>query len=310
MQNCVSKTSILKKGFALPVFIFSVFASLLLVQPALATIRVVDDLGRTVALEGPPRRIIPLYGAFTEMLFAIGAGSRVIGRTEADAIPPEIVRLPSVGTHMRPNVELIIGLKPDLVIQSGSRLADMPELERVRAAGIPVAVFSPKTFDQVFSTMERLGELTGEASEAKSIVAGLKGRLDAVKTQIADVRTPTRVFFEIRAEPLTGAGRGGIVQQVLEAAGAQNVVNVEKPIAQMNFETVLLENPDVYIVQKGPMNRNHSPPAQRTHFDRLKSVREGRVLFVDEMIFSRPGPRCVDGVEQLAAELYPERFKK
>jgi iron complex transport system substrate-binding protein len=69
-----------------------------------------------------------------------------------------------------------------------------------------------------------------------------------------------------------------------------------------------MEDPDVYIVQKGPMNRNPSLPSERTHFDRLKAIREERVLFVDELIFSRPGPRCVDGVELLAAKLYPERF--
>jgi iron complex transport system substrate-binding protein len=211
---------------------------------------------------------------------------------------------------MRPNVELIIGMKPDLIIQSGSRLDDMPELERVRAVGIPVAIFAPKTFEQVFSTMERLGVLTGETRAAERAVAALRGRLETVKARTAGVQKATRVFFEIRAEPLTGAGRGGIVQQVLQAAGAENVVNVEKPIVQVNFETLLLEDPDVYIVQKGPMNRNPSPPGERAHLDRLKSIREGKVLFVDELIFSRPGPRCVDGVELLAAELYPDRFGK
>jgi iron complex transport system substrate-binding protein len=278
--------------------------------PAAATFQIVDDLGKTVILQEPPKRIIPLYGAFTEMLFTIGAGPRVIARTEADSHPSEIVRLPSVGTHMRPNVELIIGLKPDLVIQSGSRLDDMPELERVRAVGIPVAIFAPKSFEQIFSTMERLGVLTGESKKAQSAVSDLRSRLEAVKAGIAGIQQPATVFFEIRAEPLTGAGRGGIVQQVLENAGAVNVVKVEKAIVQMNFETLLMEEPEVYIVQKGPMNRNPSPPGERTHFDKLKSVREGRVLFVDELIFSRPGPRCVDGVELLAAKLYPERFGK
>jgi iron complex transport system substrate-binding protein len=280
----------------------------MLPTPAAATIQIVDDLGKTVTLKDPPKRIIPLYGAFAEMLFTIGAGPRVIARTEADSHPSEIVRLPSVGTHMRPNVELIIGMKPDLVIQSGSRLDDMPELERVRAVGIPVAIFAPKSFEQVFYTMERLGVLTSESQTAQSAVADLRKRLETVRSRIADAGKATRVFFEIRAEPLTGAGRGGIVQQVLEAAGAENVVHVEKAIVQMNFETLLMEDPDVYIVQKGPMNRNPSLPSERTHFDRLKAIREERVLFVDELIFSRPGPRCVDGVELLAAKLYPERF--
>lgn len=279
------------------------FGSFALCHDGAPAVQVQDDSGETIVLEKPAERVIPLYGAFAEILFAIGAGSGVIARTQADEHPEAIVRLPSVGTHMRPNVEMILGLKPDLVVQSASRREATAEMERLRAAGIPLAVFAPNSFQQLFSTMRRLGVLTGREEEALAKEAELRGRLEKATSIIDPGERRPRVFFEVRAEPLTGAGRGGIVQDILNFSGAENVLKSEKAIVQYGFESLLLDDPDIYIVQRGPMNRNPLPPAERAHFPRLRSIREGRVIFVDELLFSRPGPRCVDAVEQLAAEL-------
>jgi iron complex transport system substrate-binding protein len=270
---------------------------------------VTDDVGQPIELGRPAQRLISLYGAFAEMLYAVGAGSRLVARTQADRIPAEIERLPSVGTHMRPNVELIIGLKPDLVVQSASRRQATPELDRLREAGIPVAVFSPASIDDVFLTMLRLGALTGTVDTAEKVVKQLRERLERARSRVAAVEKPLRVFYEIRAEPLTTAGAGSIVHGIIEAAGARNAVPNEKGIVQYNFEALLLADPDVYVVQRGPMNRNPVEPGKRPHFERLRSVREGRVVFVDELMFSRPGPRSVDAVEELARAVYPELFR-
>jgi len=274
------------------------------------SIEIVDDLGQKIVLAKPAGRIIPLYGAFAEMLFSIGAGNAVIARTQADVFPPELAPLPSVGTHMNPNVEMILGLKPDLVILSASLRQETPEIARLTDSGIPVAVFSPKTFDEIFTVIERLGSISGHAQQASAFSANLAGRLGAVRDKLAGIKTRPRVFFEIRAEPLTGAGHGSIVDEILKAAGAQNALDSDKAIVQYSLEALLIQEPDFYIVQQGPMNRGPAPPEKRAHFDRLKCVREGRVLAADEFIFSRPGPRCVDAVERLAAALYPERFGK
>ncbi len=277
--------------------------------PSSLALQVIDDAGQSIELRQPARRVIPLYGAFAEMLFAVGAGSQVVARTQADRIPAEIEQLPSVGTHMRPNVELIIGLKPDLVVQSASRREATPELDRLREAGIPVAIFSPVSLDEVFSTMLRLGSLTGHAESAEKAVLQLRERLERIRSRVISVEKPLSVFYEIRAEPLTTAGAGSIVHRIIEAAGARNAVPNEKGIVQYNFEALLLADPDVYVVQKGPMNRNPLEPGKRSHFDRLRSVRGGRVVFVDELMFSRPGPRSVDAVEELARAIYPELFR-
>lgn len=295
------KLSSLISGIAL---LLTIFGSAV---PARA-VEISDDLGQKIVLAKPAGRIIPLYGAFAEMLFPIGAGDAVIARTQADLFPPELALLPSVGTHMNPNVEMILGLKPDLVIVSASRRQETPEITRLADSGIPIAVFSPKKFDEIFSVIERLGVISGHAQQASDFSASLAGRLAVVRDRLAGIKTRPKVFFEIRSEPLTGAGHGSIVDEIIWAAGAQNALDSDKAIFQYSLEALLFQDPDFYIVQQGPMNRSPAPPDRRAHFDRLKCVREGRVLTADEFIFSRPGPRCVDAVERLASALYPEKF--
>lgn len=274
-----------------------------------AAVEITDDLGQTITLARPARRIIPLYGAFSEMLFAIGAGRQIAARTQADQFPPEMANLPSVGTHMKPNVEMVLGLKPDLVIQSEARNAAGDEIRKIREAGIPVAVFGPGQFEDIFSVMRRLGILAGCEKEAEAAVAGLRARLQAVRARVGDVPRKRKVFFEVRSEPLAAAGQDSVVQQVIDAAGAENVVKSQRAIVQYNVETLLTNEVDWYVVQKGPMNRNPPEPARRTHFDRLRAVRDGKVFAVDELVYSRPGPRSVQAVEELARTLYPERFE-
>ncbi len=271
-------------------------------------VTILDDLGREVALSQPAKRVIPLYGAFAEMLYALGAGKEIAARTQADQFPAEIVKLPSVGTHMRPNVEMIIGLKPDLVVQSASRWEVTAEMERLHSAGIPVAVFAPNTFEEVFSVMERLGVLVGRSDQAHEVVVSLKRRLATVSERLPKVRDGRKVFFEVRPEPLTAAGRGSMVQDILTAAGAENVLKSERAIVQYNFEALLVADPDFYLVQRGPMSHNPLPPGKRPHFAQLRAVRQGKVILVDEYLYSRPGPRCVEAVEELARVLYPENF--
>ncbi|HAA02223.1 MAG TPA: iron ABC transporter substrate-binding protein [Syntrophobacteraceae bacterium] len=288
-------------------------AGFLLFHPAAVhagPVVVTDDWGQTIQLPGPAQRIIPLYGAFAEMLFAIGAGPQVVARTDADQEPPEVTRLPAVGTHMRPNVEMIVALKPNLVVQSASRRVAMPEIQRVVEAGIPVAVFSPNSFDDIFRTMKRLGVLAGHEEAAAQMEQNMRQRLQDVAARLAATSVRPRVFFEVRAEPLSAAGRGSMVQHILDAVKAENVVEGDKAIVQTDLEMLLLANPDYYVVQQGPMNRNPVPPGERQHFQRLRAVQHHRVILVDEYLFSRAGPRCVDAVEQLAAALYPERFSR
>ncbi len=267
-----------------------------------------DDTGRELLLERPAERIIALYGAYNEILAAMGLENRLVGRTRADLLPPSILSRPSIGTHMRPNVELVLALEPDLVIQSAGRREATVVVDQLRRHGCNVAVFQPHNFTELFEVIKRLGLLTGEPEAASRLIQSLRSRLEAVEERLRTVRHRPRVFFEVRYPNLLGAGRESIVNDVIERSGGTNCLDVQRKLVRIGMEALIKSDPEVYVLQEGPMNRAPSSPVERPHFNALKAVREGRILKVDEQVFSRPGPRSVDAVEILASFLHPERF--
>ena len=282
---------------------------LLLVTSAVvsaAEVRVTDDLGQVIALKEPAQRIISLYGAYSEILFAIGAGDRLVARTSSDKFPPSILDKPSVGTHLRPNMELVLGLQPDLIIDAVGMKHGHEVIRQIQQKGLTVAVFQPRSFAELFSVIDRLGILTGEEPKAQALVNGQSSRLGQIDLRLAKSKDRPKVFFEVRYPNLLGAGQGSIVNDVILKAGGVNCLPNEKKLVRINIETLIDYDPDVYVVQKGPMNRNPGSPESRPNFQVLKAVQQGRVFFVDEYVFSRPGPRSVEAVEKLAAYLHPE----
>jgi iron complex transport system substrate-binding protein len=271
-------------------------------------IQIVDDLGRKVTLTSPAKRIIALYGAYNEILAAMGLEYRIVGRTKADTMPPSILSKPSIGTHMRPNIEIILGLKPDLAIQSAGRKEALAAIQQIRKEGLPVAVFNPAGFADLFSVIERIGVLTGESGRAEELMGSLQARLDTVERGLAGTRHRPSVFFEVRYPNLLGAGQASIVDDVIRHAGGTNCIEKRKKFVRVSIEGLIKNNPDVYIVQRGPMNQNPSQPSARPHFHVLRAVKNGRIMMVDEQVYSRPGPRSVEAVEELAAFLHPDRF--
>ena len=267
-----------------------------------APVEVTDDTGHTLRLERPARRIIPLYGAFGEMLLALGCGDRIVARTDADAQIPQLAPLPAVGTHMRPNAELVAARRPDLVLQMSGRGEAVLQTEALRRLGVPVLCFEVTSFAQLFGVMERLGRLCGRETQAGALVADWRGRLDALRAASAGTR-PWRIFYEARYPNLLAAGRGGIVADIMTAAGGENVVREGRRLARINEEALILADPDVYLVQRGPMNPAPQPLAERPHYRGLRAVREGRTLVVDEALVARPGPRSSEAAERLAAWL-------
>jgi iron complex transport system substrate-binding protein len=267
-----------------------------------AGIKIVDDFGRTVELEHPAEKIIALYGSFNEIIYAMGQGNRLIARTAADNYPSQILKLPSIGTHMRPNVELITSFKPDLILQMAGRPKALTVLDPLEKFGIPCAVFKVSSFADLFSVIKRLGVLTGSDSGASDLIENMKGRLSAVHSKVESGSQPT-VFFEIRYPNLLGAGNASIVNDIINKSGGINCIKANKKISRIGEEELMKLNPDVYIYQKGRMNPSPVSPAKRKLFSMLGAVKNNRIYEVDESVFSRPGPRNVDAVEILSAIL-------
>jgi len=268
---------------------------------------VTDDTGQEICLPDPPARVISLYGAFTEILWELGVRRELVARTSNDTTIPEVEALPSLGTGLRPDLEHLMALRPDLVVSRASR-ASGATLGAMRDRGVRVVAFDPGSVAELEATMTRLGALCGRGSEAGLLASRLRGRLTAVQEIVGQPSRRLRVVYEVRAEPLTVAGTDGLVDEVIRRAGGTNAVGIAKKLVLLDVEALLRLDPDVYVVQEGPMNRKPPALGDRPHFRLLRAAREGRVLEVDEEDFARPGPRVSEAVERLSRFLYPQRW--
>lgn len=266
---------------------------------------VTDDTGTEVCLDHPPTRAVSLYGAFTELLWEVGAGPTLVARTKNDDTIPAVRELPSVGTGLRPNVEYLLAVRPDLVVSRAGHAAGQA-VTALRARGLTVAAFDPRGLDDLYATLDRLGTLFGRAEEAGRLEARLREGLARVAAVAAGAPRRLRVVYEVRAEPLTVAGADSLVDELIRTAGGADAVEVPKKLVMLDVEALLRLDPDAYLVQEGPMNRNPTPPGERPHLATLRAVREGRVLTVDEHRFARPGPQVAAAAEELSRFLYPE----
>jgi len=276
--------------------------------PARAEVSVQDDRGRTVQLDQPARRVIALYGALNEIVAALGREDVLAARTEADQFPPAILDRPVIGTHMRPNIELIVGLHPDLVIQLAGRRESEEALAALERLGLKTALFRTSSFSELFSVVRRVGVLVGAEDAATALVTSTEKRLDEVARAVADEPRPG-VVFEVRYPNLLAVGGGSMVSDVIDRAGGRNCLGGPEKFVRLNEEELLRLDPEVYLIQQGPMNPRPMPLAERPHFATLKALRSGRVHIVDESMYSRPGPRSIEAVEELAALLHPAAIK-
>lgn len=264
-----------------------------------------DDRGQEISLKTPPQRLVSLYGGLSEILIALGLKDHIVAHIQGDE---SLTNIPTVGTHLQPNVEMILALKPDLVLQGGVPKG-MPALKKLESEGVPVAMFAPQDFKGLFSLIQRLGLLTGKAEPAAALNRNLTERLADVARRLQGARL-VPVFFEVRYLNLLAAGRGSMVNDIITRAGGVNIVESPQRLAPFGLEALLQANPEVYIIQQGPMNKSPEDIYSRSYFQELRAVKARRVLVVDESLFSRPGPRSAEAVEQLARFLHPEAWEK
>lgn len=262
-------------------------------------VEIIDDSGATVRLAAPARRIIPLYAGLGETLAAMGLTDYVVGRTVSDDSLP--AALPAVGTHMRPNIELVTALRPDLVLLLEGREEAGLTAEALARLGIPVARFRVASFADWFSCVSRLGALTGEPGKAEALETSMRERLDAVKAKTAGLERKPVIFFEVRYPNLLGAGKGSMPADIIRAAGGRNGLDdQDSRMVRLSEESLVLMNPDIYLIQEGAMNKSPAPLDERPHFRGLAAARNKLFFTVPESRFSRPGPQSVQAVEDLA----------
>lgn len=273
-----------------------------------AALKAKDDRGKVVILKKPPQRIVSLAPAVTEMLFAIGAGNRVVGVTSYCDYPPAAKKLPKVGGFTNPSLEKIVNLRPELVVAMRGNPLNL--LERLEKMGYPVFALNPQKLKDVLSGMERLGKLIG-SKEAEKVVSDLRRRVERMKMMASKVpweRRP-KVMIELWDNPLIVFGRNSIGNEVIELAGGRNIIEKGRiPYPQISLEFVLENQPDVIVLAHMTKVRNPLEEVKRrANWEKLKAVREGRVFAIDADIIDRPGPRLIQAIETLHRLLYPTK---
>jgi iron complex transport system substrate-binding protein len=257
-----------------------------------------DELGRQISVVPSPGRIISLAPSVTETLFAIGAGNSVVGVTTFCDYPPEAASVAKVGDTQRPSIERIIALKPDLVIASTSSQLET-FVSRLGDLGVPVFVSNPRDLRGVVTSVEAIGDLTGRKNEGMEVAAGLRSRIETVRQRIDGLERP-RVLLVLGGEPLITVGGTTFVNDLIEMAGGRSIsAGQRSEYPQFSLETAIAQQPEVIFLQNG----NEGLP------ERLKqtpAARHGRVYKLDDALLLRPGPRLVDGLEQMADRLHPE----
>jgi iron complex transport system substrate-binding protein len=260
-----------------------------------------DDFGGEMPrFASPPQRIVSMNPATTDLLFAVHAGPRVVGRSKWDLYPDSARRVPSLGDALRPSVESVLGARPDLVILYASE-DNRPAYDRLRDAGIGVVALRIDRIEHFDRAARLLGRLTGNP-EAGGHVA------DSVQRTIARVRAAThglprpRVFWRIWDAPLITIGRGSFLSQLVDIAGARNVYeDIASPSQQVTFEDVVRRDPEFVLVGPEGGEIVARDPAWRA----IRAVREGRVRIVDTTLVGRPSVRLGEAAVHLAQLLHP-----
>jgi iron complex transport system substrate-binding protein len=277
-----------------------------------ATLTFTDGLGRDIKLDGPAQRIISMAPSNTEILFAIGAGDQVIGRDQLSDYPEEAKNADDIGSTFEAlNTELIVSLEPDLVLAAEINTAE--QVNQLEDLGLTVYYLkNPLTLEEMYGNIETVAQLTGHEAEAAALVESLKARVAAVDEKIAPISFRPSVFYELDAtdpaKPFT-AGKGTFITQLIERAGGYNIASDLEDYPQMSLEQVVAADPAFIILGDARYGISPESVAQRPGWENLTAVKNGNVLPFNDDLVSRPGPRLVDALEELAKLLRPELFE-
>ncbi|WP_088007633.1 ABC transporter substrate-binding protein [Indiicoccus explosivorum] len=274
---------------------------------------VTDAAGNEMTIEEEPESIVSLMPSNTEILFELGLGDRVVGVTDFDTYPEEVADIEKVG-GVEFNVEKIISLAPDVVLAHESAVATgAAGYQQLRDAGIPVYVVSDATtFDEVYASIEEIGEVTGAAAEADGIITSMQEEVAAIEEQAAEVEEPKDVFVEIAGAPdIYTAGSGTLIDEMIEVINAENVAAELEGWPNVDPEQIVEWNPDVILTTYGAFTPDAVEQVlAREGFGDVTAVAEEAVYDVDGNVVTRPGPRLTEGLELMAEAVYPEVFSE
>lgn len=266
---------------------------------------VVDDLGRLVAINGTPERIISLAPSNTEILFALGLGDKVMGVTMYCDYPPEAHDKEKVGDYYGPDIEKIIALQPDLILATDFHRFDLiPALEE---QGFAVFAVAPQTLEDVLESIQKIGQITDKEAEASELVNGMTSKIEEIGEQTQELDEEPRVFYMTWHDPMWTIGRNTWIDDLINIAGGANIFSQYfESGAMIELEWVVFLNPEIIITSEW----SYDWALNATELASTNASQTARIYTFDDDLAQRPGPRLVGGLEWLAYLIHPEMFEE
>ena len=259
---------------------------------------IADDLGRKIKIPEKVERVVSLAPNLTENIFAVGAGDRLVGVTTFCNFPEAAAKIVKVGDTMNPNIETIIALKPQIVfVSTASQIETFTKT--LEASNITVFVTNPKDLSGVLANLRQLGEIFGTMERTSVLLNELQERILAVDERVRD-KPKTKTFVQISKEPLFTVGKESFLTEIVERAGGDSVTKaVATAYPKISKETVLALNPDAIILSESPDNTEPNDI-----FKNSPAMKNKKVFKINADIISRPSPRIIDALEQIADVLH------
>jgi len=267
---------------------------------------VVDDLGDTLTFDSPPQKIITLAPNLTEILFAVGAGDRLIADTKYCNFPEAAKKLPKAGDLLTINYELVASLKPDLILMTiEGNTKDV--YDRLKESGNNVFISNPRDYNGIKKTVKDIAAITGNPGIADSLFTEWDGRLEKIKSDTPDP-DGLQVMFMVSANPIMLAGKNTFVNEYLKMLGLRNIADeVELNYPIFSRERIFEVDPD-YIFYPG-MEKNVRENVLNLYpeWNDLTSIKKGNFFTLDPDLFYRPGPRFIDALDTLKTKVFRSR---
>ncbi len=261
------------------------------------TREITDDLGKKVRVPEKIERAVSLAPNVTENIFAVGAGSKLVGVTSFCNYPEEAKKIQKIGDTMNPNMETIIALKPQIVfVSTASQIENFTK--QLEQQNIAVFVTNPKNLDEILKNLRQLGDIFGTERQTGELLNNLQVRIMEIDENVRD-KSKVKTFVQISKEPLFTIGKDSFLTEIIERAGGTSVTKtVETAYPKLSKETALALNPDAIILSDSEDNREPNEI-----FKNSNAVKNGKVFKVNADILSRPAPRLIDALEQIANDL-------
>lgn len=265
-----------------------------------------EQSGKSVIIKTEPKKVVSLTPAVTEIVYALGKGGLLVGRTDYDDFPAEVKNVQSVGDTMGPSVEQIIQLSPDVVFASSLLKKDLEK--KMEEVGITVVTISEgKDMNEVYRTITSVGQILNAEGKSIEIVDSMKKRLEGVSNKVEGQKAP-KVYYVVdfgKSGDFTATG-DTFISGLLDLAGGANIAK-DASGWMYSLEKIIEKDPEIILVSSLPDIKKSFITTEG--YSKLSAVTGNKVFEVDDNLLSRQGPRLVDGVEVLAKIFYPDLFK-